>query len=49
MKDKYKYIDDFSILEKVNLLCIGLSSYSFKSNVASDIIKNDSNKSKQNI
>ena len=39
LKEKYKYIDDLSILEKVNLLCIGLSSYNFKSNVASDIIQ----------
>ena len=36
-KDKYKYIDDLSILEKINLLCIGLSSYQFKSHMASDI------------
>ena len=28
-KDKYKYIDDLSIIEKVNLLCIGLPSYNF--------------------
>ena len=37
MQEKYKYIDDLSILEKVNLLCIGLSTYNFKQNVASDI------------
>ena len=40
MQEKYKYIDDLSILEKVNLLCIGLSSYNFKQNVASDIPEN---------
>ena len=33
----FKYIDDLSILEKANLLCIGLSTYNFKQNVASDI------------
>ena len=40
MQEKYKYIDDLSILEKGNLLCIGLSSYNFKQNVASDIPEN---------
>lgn len=40
MKDKFKFIDDLSILEKINLLCIGLSSYNFKDNVASDMIEN---------
>ena len=38
--EKFKFIDDLSILEKINLLYIGLSSYNFKGNVASDIIKN---------
>ena len=37
MKEKFKYIDDLSILEKVNLLAIGLSSYNFQQNVASDV------------
>ena len=39
-QDKFKFIDDLSILEKINLLYIGLSSYNFKGNVASDIVKN---------
>ena len=39
-REKFKFIDDLSILEKVHLLYIGLSSYNFKENVASDIIKN---------
>jgi hypothetical protein len=39
-KDKFKFIDDLSILEKINLLYIGLSSYNYKNNVASDMIKN---------
>ena len=34
---KFKFIDDLSILEIVNLLSIGLSSYNFSNNVASDI------------
>ena len=39
-KDKFKFIDDLSILEKINLLCIGISSFNFKANVASDIVEN---------
>ena len=34
---KFKFIDDLSILELVNLLAIGLASYNFKLHVASDI------------
>ena len=34
---KFKFIDDLSILEIVNLLCLGLSSYNFSTHVASDI------------
>ena len=37
MKEKYKYIDDLSILQKLNLLAIGLSSYNFPQNMASDV------------
>ena len=37
---KFKFIDDLSILEVVNLLSIGLSSYNFKLHVASDIPSN---------
>ena len=37
---KFKFIDDRSILEIINLLSIGLSSYNFKSHVASDIPSN---------
>ena len=39
-KEKFKFIDDLSILEKINLLCIGLSSYNYRGNVASDLIEN---------
>ena len=34
---KYKFVDDLSILEKLNLLLVGLSSYNFRYHVASDI------------
>ena len=36
-EDRFKYVDDLSILEVVNLLSVGLSSHNFKSQVASDI------------
>ena len=35
--DKFKFIDDLSILELINLLSQGLSSFNFKSHGASDI------------
>ena len=35
--DCYKWIDDLSILEIVNLVTIGISSYNFKHHVASDV------------
>ena len=34
---KFKFIDDLSILEVINLLTIGLASYNFRQHVASDI------------
>ena len=34
---QYKYIDDLSVLEVINLISIGLTSYHFKTHVASDI------------
>ena len=36
-EDKYKFVDDLSILEVINLIGIGLSSYNFKEHVASDV------------
>ena len=36
-EDRFKYIDDLTVLEIINLLNIGLSSYNFKNQVASDI------------
>ena len=35
--EKFKYIDDLSMLEIVNLISIGIASFNFKANVASDI------------
>ena len=35
--DKYKFVDDLSVLEIINLIAVGLSSYNFKQHVASDI------------
>ena len=37
VEDRFKFIDDLSILEIVNLLTIGLSSYNVKEHVPSDI------------
>ena len=34
---RFKFVDDLSILEKLNLILMGLSSYNFKHHVASDI------------
>ena len=34
---RYKWVDDLSILEMINLLSTGLASYNFKQHVASDI------------
>ena len=39
-KEKFKYIDDLSIIEKINFLCIGLSSFNYKHQVALDMIQN---------
>ena len=35
--ERYKFVDDLSLLEIINLISIGLSSYNFKQHVASDI------------
>ena len=35
--DKFKFIDDLSILEIINMISQGLSSFNFKSQVASDV------------
>ena len=36
-KSKYKFIDNFSILEVINLIMCGLVKYNFKTHVASDV------------
>ena len=36
-EDKFKFIDDLSILEIINLISLGLASHNFKFQVASDI------------
>ena len=36
-KMRFKFVDDLSILEKLNLILLGLSSYNFRQHVASDI------------
>ena len=35
--DKFKFVDDLSLLEIINLVAVGLSSYNFTQHVASDI------------
>ena len=39
-KEKFKFIDDLSILEMINLISIGIASYNFKMHVASDVPTN---------
>ena len=34
---KFKFVDDLSFMEKLNLILIGLTSYNFKRHVASDV------------
>ena len=36
-EDKFKFVDDLSTLEMINLILTGLASYNFKQHVASDI------------
>ena len=36
-EERFKFLDDLTVLEVVNLLTIGISSYNFKQHVASDI------------
>ena len=37
LEDRFKYVDDLSILEIINLLNIGLTSYNIKCHIPSDI------------
>ena len=41
IEDRFKFIDDFTILEVVNLLVVGLSSYNVKSHVPSNVLENN--------
>ena len=36
-EDKYKFVDDLSMLEVINLIAAGLAAYNFKNHVASDV------------
>ena len=36
-EDRWKWVDDLSTLEVINMITVGLSSYNFKQHVASDI------------
>ena len=40
-EDRFKFIDDLTVLEIVNLLTIGISSDNIKNHVPSDIISNN--------
>ena len=39
-EDRFKFIDDLTVLEIVNLLTIGISSYNIKNHIPCDIISN---------
>lgn len=36
-EDRYRFVDDMSLLEVINLIACGLTSYNFRNHVASDI------------
>ena len=36
-EDKWKWVDDLTVVEIVNMITVGLSSYNFRQHVASDI------------
>ena len=40
-KNVFKFIDDVSLIEVINLISAGLASYNYKRNVPSDIAQND--------
>ena len=48
-KDRFKFVDDMSLLEIINLVTRGLASYNFKNHVASDIAIGDSYLPPENI
>ena len=46
---RFKFVDDLSTLEKLNLILLGLSSYNFKNHVASNVGINQKYLSNKNI
>ena len=40
-EDRFKFIDDLTVLEIVNLLMVGISCYNIKNHVPSDILENN--------
>ena len=36
-EDRFRFVDDLSVLEIVNLLTVGLTSYNLKQNIPNDI------------
>ena len=46
---RFKFVDDLSTLEKLNLILLGLSSYNFKNHVVSDFRINQKYLSNKNI
>ena len=41
IEDRFKFIDDLTILEVINLLSVGLSSYNVKAHVPSHVLENN--------
>ena len=48
-EEKYRFIDDLSIIEIINLISVGISSYNSKVQVPSDIIKENTYIPPENI
>ena len=38
---RYKFVDDLTVLEKINLLTVGLTSFNFKNSIPNDVSAND--------
>ena len=48
-EDRYKFVDDMSLLAMINLITCGISSYNFKNHIASDIATGDGYLPSENI
>ena len=48
-EDRYKFVDDMSLLEWINLITCGIATYNFRNHVASDIAIGDSYLPAENI